>query len=204
MRHIRAFVAIELDDALKIALGQIQARLKRTANPRVARWVAPEAIHLTLKFLGDVPADRIDEITGAVRRSCEAFAPFSICLSDAGCFPNPGRPRVIWVGVDGELKVLMRLQHSVESELSRIGLPPEKRGFHAHLTLARLRRNASSRERVEIGEAVSTVEVGASVTMTVREVSLMRSDLRPTGAVYTRLASVSLSGEQIQAEGVDK
>ena len=192
MEHVRAFVAIELDDALKAALGRIQAQLKRGRMSHVARWVSPESIHLTLKFLGDVPVDRVEDIKQAIQRACISLGPFSIAVSDTGCFPTASRPRVIWVGIGGDTEELARLQHSVESELVGIGFAAERRRFHPHLTLARTKRNVRSHERAQLGESVSAANADEPASMAVREVSLMRSDLRPTGAVYTRLAAIPL------------
>lgn len=195
MEQIRTFVAIELDDALQAALRQAQKQLKRSRVAHIGRWVSPDSIHLTLKFLGNVPVNRVDELRQAIHLACESFAPFHISLTSLRCFPNARRLRVIWVGVGGDLETLMRLQRSVESELNRIGFKPEKRGFTPHLTLARIRNRARRHEREEMGELISTEQVDATASMTVREVSLIRSDLKPSGAVYTRLAAIPLGEE---------
>ena len=157
-----------------------------------ARWVSAQSIHLTLEFLGDVSAGRIEEVERAIRRACVSVEAFSISLTSTGCFPNLRRPRVAWMGVGGDAEALIRLQGSVESELGHIGFPAERRRFHPHLTLARMRRNARAQECAEFGEFISTARVDESVSMVVREVSLMRSDLRPSGAVYTCLGAIPL------------
>ena len=193
MDEIRTFVAIELDHAFKVALGQVQARLKSSRVSHIGRWVSPDSIHLTLKFLGNVPVEQVEEIGQAVDCACESLAPFHISLAGLGCFPNVRRPRVIWIGIGGDLETLARLQHSVDSELNRIGFKPERRSFKPHLTLARIRDNARPSEREEMGMLISAEQVATTVSMTVREVSLMRSDLKPSGAVYSRLAAIRLS-----------
>jgi len=195
MEQIRTFVAIELDDALKAGLRQVQEQLKSANVSRIGRWVSPDSVHLTFKFLGNVPVGRVEEIAQAIKRACASFAPFSISLAAAGCFPNARRPRVIWVGIGGDVEPLKRLQRSVDSELSNIGFAVEKRRFHPHLTLARIRDRARPREREAMGELISTAKLDASVSMTVREISLMRSDLQPSGAVYTCLAAIALGNE---------
>ena len=192
MEQIRTFIAIELDDALKTALTQVQEQLKSARVSRIGRWISPNSIHLTLKFLGNVPVARIAEIEQAIRQACASFAPFDISLAGAGCFPNARRPRVIWVGVDGDVETLNRLQRSIESELSSIGFATEKRRFHPHLTLARIRDSARPHEREEMAKLIAAAQVDTSASMTVQDISLMRSDLRPTGAVYTRLAAIPL------------
>jgi 2'-5' RNA ligase len=192
MEEIRAFVAIELDRAFQVALRQIQAPLKRSKVSHIARWVSPDSVHLTLKFLGNIPVNRVDEIRQAIVHSCEGFTPFAVSLVGLGCFPDARRPRVIWVGVGGDVETLTMLQQSVDSELTRIGFKPEKRGFTAHLTLARIRDRARPHERVELARLVTDAQAVPAVSMDVREVCFIRSDLKPTGAVYTRLAAVSL------------
>lgn len=194
MEQIRTFVAIELDRAIQAALGQIQSPLKNSKAGHIARWVSPYSIHLTLKFLGNVPVNRVEGISQAISRACEGFAPFPIFLTGMGCFPHERRPRVIWVGIGGELETLERLQNSVDTALNRLGFRPEKRGFTPHLTLARIRDRARPHERQELIKLLPTVEVPSSASMMVREVYFIRSDLRPTGAVYTHLSAVELVG----------
>ncbi|MGQ9492413.1 MAG: RNA 2',3'-cyclic phosphodiesterase [Anaerolineae bacterium] len=192
MEQIRTFVAIELDEALKNVLRQVQGELKRAPVSRIGRWVSPDGIHLTLKFLGNVSTERVPEITQALERSCRSFAPFTIALSQPGFFPNAHRLRVVWVGVTGDVGTLQQLQHAVETELNALGFAPEKRGFQPHLTLARIRDYARPNEREEMAKRIAAIQVDTSIEMLVREVHLMRSDLRPSGAVYTRLATVPL------------
>lgn len=194
MAQIRSFVAIELDSTLKDALAEMQRQLKRAQVAHIGRWVSPESIHLTLKFLGDIAAERCSDIEDALRRSCQPFTPFRIELSDPGCFPDARRPRVVWVGVGGDIAALTALQGAVDVELAKLGFPAERRGFHPHLTLARLRENARGPEREEMGRWVTALKAETCTEMLVQEVSLIRSDLRPSGAVYTRLAGVSLTG----------
>lgn len=192
MEMIRTFVAVELDDALLKVLRRVQDELKRAPVARQARWVAPTGIHLTLKFLGDVSSDRVPEITRAIERGCHSFAPFRLCLSAAGFFPNAHRLRVVWIGVDGDVQVLLQLQRAVESELNALGFAPEGREFQPHLTLARMRDYAHPAEREEMAKRIGAVQVDTGSEMWVREVHLIRSELRPTGAVYTSLAVVPL------------
>jgi len=195
MDMIRTFVAIELDDALKAAIRQVQDELKRAPVARIGRWVSPDGIHLTLKFLGDVSSGRVPEITQAIERGCRSSAPFPISLTRPGFFPNAHRLRVVWVGVDGDVETLLRLQRSVESELDAIGFPPERRGFQPHLTLARIRDYARPAEREEMAKRIGATQVDEAVSMLARQVHLIRSERRPTGAVYTHLAAAPLVHE---------
>jgi 2'-5' RNA ligase len=192
MEKIRTFIAIELDESIKDGLTKLQERLKGKVPRGSARWVRPKGIHLTLKFLGDVPADQIGEITGALERSCQGFAPFSLSCGGLGCFPNLKRPRVMWVGIQEETGTLAQLKRAIEENVAPLGYPTEKRKFSPHLTLGRVQKRASSGDRRRLGELVGASEIGILGQMEVRSVNLIRSDLRPSGAVYTRLAEVEL------------
>jgi 2'-5' RNA ligase len=194
MDKIRTFIAIELDESIKDGLTRLQEGLKGEVPQGSVRWVRPASIHLTLKFLGDVPADQIGEITRALERSCQGFAPFSLTCGGLGCFPNLKRPRVVWVGVHEETGTLAQLQKAIEANVAPLGYPTEKRKFSPHLTLGRVQRRVSSSDLHRLGEQVGSSEIGTLGQMEVRSVNLMRSDLRPSGAVYTRLAEVKLKG----------
>jgi 2'-5' RNA ligase len=192
MDTVRAFIAIELTPEILKALGDLQDRLKQDVPPKLVRWVRPQGIHLTLKFLGDVPRTKVDVIAEALRDACAPHAPFSFSVGRMGCFPNPYRPRVVWVGVDEPSGALARLQRDVERAIGPLGFPPEKRRFSPHLTLGRVK--GGSRDAVAaLGEYVSraTVRVGEQQAAAVH---LMRSELLPGGAVYTELAVAALSG----------
>ena len=191
MTTIRTFVAVELPPDIKEKLAAIQADLHRLGHMDSVRWVHPESIHLTLKFLGNVPAAQIKAIGEALASACDGITPFTLTLTNLGCFPNPKRPNVIWVGVGGDLKTLQRLQEAVEAHIAPLGYPPEKRPFHPHLTLGRVKR-AKPEERRHIGASVTSAELDIAGQIDVTAVSLMRSDLTPSGAKYTALRVVSL------------
>ncbi|MFQ6015366.1 MAG: RNA 2',3'-cyclic phosphodiesterase [Anaerolineae bacterium] len=192
MEQIRSFVAIELDESVAAGLAEVQKRLKGQAVAGPLRWVAPRNIHLTLKFLGNIPAARVDEIQAAMAEACQGLSPFQLTFGGLGCFPGLARPRVVWVGVEDKTGTLTELQGAVERNLKAIGFPPEGRPFSPHLTLARVRKPIRSGQIRKLGGLIQATTVGQIGQMTVEEVSLMRSDLRPTGAVYTRLAAVTL------------
>jgi 2'-5' RNA ligase len=186
MEKIRTFIAIELDESIKDSLTELQERLKGEAPRGSVRWVRSGGIHLTLKFLGDVPADQIGEITKALQKSCQGFAPFSLSCGGLGCFPNLRRPRVVWVGVQEETGTLAQLKKSIEENVAPLGYPSP------HLTLGRVQKRVGPGDRGRLGDLVGALEIGVLSQMEVRSVNLMRSDLRPSGAVYTRLAEVEL------------
>jgi len=189
--EIRSFVAIELPEELKSHLAEIQRILKRQTGSAPIRWVDVNGIHLTLKFLGNVPAGQIEAVGAALARACAGVAPFALSVGGLGCFPNFNRPNVVWVGVGGDMAVLERLHAQIEAQIAPLGYPTEKREFRPHLTLGRVRHAAPAEAR-RIGEIVRAVNLGTGVTeWRVGEVVLMRSDLSPAGAKYTRLKSVS-------------
>ena len=142
MDAIRAFIAIELPEAILGELDNIEARLKPQMPHDALRWVKADSIHLTLKFLGQVPSDQLDLITSSLRTAAAAHAPFVLEVKGAGCFPNIHRPRVVWVGVQEHDHRLHGLQRAVENAIAPLGYPTEIRDFTPHLTLGRVARDA--------------------------------------------------------------
>lgn len=195
MEQIRSFIAIELSEDILSAIADLQRRLKNQVPADTVRWVQPNSIHLTLQFLGDVPAGKINPIAQALAAACVPFSPFTITVGGLGCFPDPRRPRVTWVGVEEPTGTLAALQKAVERAMIPLGFKPEQRAFHPHLTLGRTQRRATRDQAQALGTLVSTTQVPVLGQMEARQVCLMRSDLRPTGAVYTRLAAAPLSGK---------
>ncbi|MBN1862988.1 MAG: RNA 2',3'-cyclic phosphodiesterase [Dehalococcoidales bacterium] len=193
MEPVRSFIAIELPDELKQQLTRLETELKKDGPPGV-KWVSPESIHLTLKFLGNIAADKIEAVTGVMTESARGIVPFRLSARGLGVFPNPKRAQVVWVGMEGDLDQLRQLQKQLEAELDRLGFPPEARAFTPHLTLARLRNYASPEERQRFGRLIADREFSAG-DIEVESLSLMRSQLTRSGAVYSRLSSVRLTGK---------
>ena len=191
MEQIRSFIAIELPDELKLALGQLEARLKSGKQPWV-KWVDPNSIHLTLKFLGNITIDRTGEITGAMEEAAQGIPPFHLEVKGLGVFPNLRRVQIAWVGISGEVDKLDQLQQRIESNLACLGFAPESRPFTPHLTLARLRNQASLDERQRFGQLIAGTRFEAGTIIKVDAVSLMRSQLTREGAIYSRISSVRL------------
>jgi len=191
MEQVRSFVAIELPEELKAGLTQLQAQLKSGEQPWV-KWVDPYSIHLTLKFLGNITVDRIGEITRAMEAAAQGIPPFHLVVKGLGVFPNLRRVQVAWVGLSGELDKLSQLQQCIESNLARLGFAPESRPFTPHLTLARLRNQASLDERQRFGQLIADTRFEAAYTIEVDTVNLMRSQLTREGAIYSRISSVGL------------
>ena len=192
MNTLRTFIAIELPAEILGRMEQTQAQLKATAPPRSVRWVHTEGIHLTLKFLGQVPVSQLDTITRAMSAAAHGIAPFTVTIGGVGCFPSPKRPRVVWIGVTEPTGGLNSLQRAVESAISPLGYPPEDRGFQPHLTLGRSAREALPADLKRVGEIVAATQVGTLGLVTVREIALIKSDLKPAGAEYTTLQRARL------------
>jgi 2'-5' RNA ligase len=195
MDAIRAFIAIELPAAILDELEQVEARLKPQVPPDTIRWVKADSIHLTLKFLGQVPSDQLDLITSTLRTAVAQHAPFALEVGEAGCFPNAHRPRVVWVGVKEEGHRLHTLQRTVENAIAPLGYPTEVRDFTPHLTLGRLARDVRQIDQKKIGDAVQAAAVGSLGHWEVKQVALIRSDLKPNGAEYTILMRAPLTGK---------
>lgn len=192
---VRAFIAIELERDVLKALDRVQSELRRQVRGNAVRWTASSGIHLTLKFLGNVPLEQVPAITAGLARACAPFQSFPLSFAHLGCFPNLQRPRVVWVGLESASGVLSDLQRAVEAEIAPLGYPTEERGFTPHLTLGRAQRTASTEELRAVGRLIGEREVDQVASMRVDEVSLMRSELKPTGAVYTCLYKAPLQGQ---------
>lgn len=194
MNTLRTFIAIELDDELRDNLGHLQARLRERVSPGSVRWVRPDGIHLTLKFLGDTPQAKVEEVQAALAQAAADVGPFTFAVAGLGCFPNARSPRVVWVGLQELSGALARLRDAVEAQVAPLGFPTEKRPFRPHLTIGRVQRCASKSEVREIGEVVATSIIGTVDEMTVTIVSYIKSELKPGGAVYTTLFEAKLGG----------
>jgi len=187
MGEMRLFVAVNLPAEIRDRLAAVQDRLRR-AQADVS-WVRAENLHITLKFLGETEEKRLDRIRDVLAEVARAYAPFSLQVTGAGSFG--GRvPRVVWAGVSEGADLLTRLAWQVESALSRVGFPKEKRSLTAHLTLGRVR---SPRNVEALLMALREFQTDSFGTAMVRQFDLMRSELRPSGSVYTMLEGFILS-----------
>ncbi|MGD0355706.1 MAG: RNA 2',3'-cyclic phosphodiesterase [Dehalococcoidia bacterium] len=191
-QQIRAFIAIELPAELRKRMGEFQAGLKGPQQ-KFVKWVNPGSVHLTLKFLGNVKEKQLDSIKKELQDIAKESRTFSIATSETGCFPNLKRARVFWLGLDGDIDQLLKLQGRIDEALSRMGFAKENRPFTAHLTLARLKEDCSMADRLEFAELVKDANFERPFSMKIEAVSLMRSQLTPAGAVYTQLAEFRLT-----------
>jgi len=192
---IRAFVAIELDSDLRGVLAKAQSlvkeRLAETASSARIQWVRMESLHLTLKFLGEINEALVPDIERALGHAVAGTARFAVQVGGYGVFPDARAPRVLWIGLADPHGALARLAGAVERAMQPLGFAPEPKGFSPHLTLARIKDGSR-----EVGRAMpATGLLGTSSvlgSLTVEAVALMKSELKPSGAVYTRLVEVPL------------
>jgi RNA 2',3'-cyclic 3'-phosphodiesterase len=194
MSVIRAFIAIDLTPEITKQLSQISAQLIKPLEDIPVRWVPAGNIHLTLKFLGDVSIAHMEVLKEVLQGEASTHRSFTFSVGNLGAFPNIRHPRVIWVGVEAP-NDLAALQRSIESSMARIGYAPEDRPFSPHLTLGRVSRNATTRDTHLIGEVLEASKVGFLGVNPVNSVCLYRSDLKPTGAEYTRIFSADLKAK---------
>jgi len=191
MELVRSFVAVNLSPEVRTTLASIEERLKERQH-RFVKWVEPESIHMTLKFLGNVPQDRIPAIATAIGTVVEPLTEFSLRLESLGAFPNWQRPQVVWVGVGGELDRLEMIQEHIEEALCALGFPRERRRFSPHLTLGRIRDQASGEDRRQFAAWTQSLNFETGQPVEVRRISLIRSKLTPGGPIYSELTSAAL------------
>jgi len=184
---IRSFLAVELPEKIQKKIEEVQNDLK--SSHADVRWVSPEKIHLTLKFFGNIDELKIDPVVKSVEGPIRTISPFSLKVRGMGAFPHFKNPRVIWMGLVDEKEVLTPFQKEVDKELSKIGFEPEERPFHPHLTLGRVKSSRGRDELVGRMEKYREVEFG---DLQVERVVLFRSDLRPSGPIYTPLKEIKL------------
>ena len=184
---MRAFLAIELSEDIRTELGRVQEALRSQLGLRGIQWVRPESLHITVKFVGEIQDSLAAVIEGQLQPILREQAPMSLQLGQLGVFPGVRAPRVLWVGFAGpDLDRMIAVVHEVEQALAKIGLPPETRPYQPHLTLGRIKDHAREIGASLLGTgALESVRGQGAVEVTA--VSLMNSDLRPSGAVYTRL-----------------
>ncbi len=172
---IRTFAAIDLPEEIKADLASVIADLSRK-NDRV-RWVKPAGMHLTLKFLGDIPETTVGPLSAELDSVARDFPPLRLAVEGLGAFPNLRRPRVVWAGLSGEIERLRQIASRVDKACTSFGVKPEKRPFQAHITIGRLKVPTV----VDLSKELRKKDFSAT------EIVLYQSELLPTGARYTVL-----------------
>lgn len=186
----RTFVAVELSDS---ARGRI-ARIIEQLSPKApgVRWIRPENIHLTLAFLGDVPDPDLPGLCKLVEEAVGSLTPFKLDIKGFGSFPPQGRPRVIWVGLEGDLEPLKQLQKAVVEASRTAGYPPTDNRFNPHITLGRVK--APSGPPLDVQAITKPFALWSAGVLEVRQVVTFASLLRSEGPEYRALSRARLSG----------
>jgi 2'-5' RNA ligase len=184
---IRSFIAFELPAAVISLLDRVQQELK--ALGLKARWVRPQNIHLTLKFLGNIDPAAIEDIGQAMAEAAGQCAPFTLTVGGIGLFPGIRRPRVIWVGLGGATGALLELHRNLAHRLAAVGFAQEKRSFKAHLTLGRIRQAANPDI---LDRAIQAYSDLGNLKFSADRIILFKSELKPSGAEYSHLKQATL------------
>jgi len=189
MEKIRSFVAIPLGSDIISRIEKIHKELKNL--PADVKWVRPNSIHLTLKFLGAIDEEAIDSIARAIQNGMKGYEPWSVAVKNVGTFPSLRNPRVVWIGIEDKTAQIAPLQNRIEKELSFLGFNEEKRKFSPHLTLGRVK---SPRGKKDLINYLIDERERAFGEINIHQVVLFKSDLKPSGAVYTVLREFNLEG----------
>jgi 2'-5' RNA ligase len=183
------FVAVNFSDQNKDEIGEIIDELRGLSAD--AKWVTRKNLHLTLQFLGNTPEAQVPELITALEAAGQGIAPFAIDFAGFGVFPNPNRPRVLWLGLTGQVAVLAKLQSQVQTQLALIGLESEKRRFLPHLTLARIRTNSNL--QLTLSRAAVLMPPNLVIASEqIKAFTLVASELTPRGPIYTTIARIIL------------
>ena len=188
---IRAFIAVELDERVKRELAIFQDRMK-TSEADV-KWADPNHTHLTLKFLGDIQPEIVDDIEEAMARTAVRFPAFHMDIGALGAFPRIEDPKIIWAGITKRANFLAEIAEQLDEELKSLGIEKADKGFMAHITLGRSRTETTSKR---LAELLQNAHVPAGLSQKVQRIALFRSELFPKGPVYHLLYSVELSGNK--------
>jgi 2'-5' RNA ligase len=188
---MRCFVAVDIPPDVRARVTALVQRIRQAAPRADVRWSGTESLHVTLKFLGEVPDGRVPEVEHALAPVAASHGPLSLVAAGAGGFPSASRPRVIYVGILGHVDRLARLAAAVDGALEALGFPGERRAFRGHLTVGRVRSPRGADGLAVALRAAAGVAAGAWMA---DELVLYRSRLHPTGAVHDAVARLALAG----------
>lgn len=189
-KTLRTFIAVEITQAIRRKAGELIAALAETSAD--VKWVEPHNLHLTLKFLGDVPQQEIVEVCQAMADGAALVEPFELDVRGAGAFPTPARPRTVWLGAGEGAESMVVLHDRVEAALAELGYREEHRRFQSHMTIGRVR--GAGPGIAELGRLLQQLADFAAGRMTVSKVTLFASTLTPNGPVYEVLGTAPLIG----------
>lgn len=190
---LRLFIGLTAPPEWKSAISAFRQKLQPRFSDSFARWTAESNLHLTLRFFGSVEEAEVIAIGERVQKITADTPAFTVTPGPLGCFPNASRPRVIWLGFDGQTDALIQAESRLRTATASFGQPPENRPFHPHLTVARTNEPRRS-DRDLLAELVSKGRPIQAPPWQIKELELIRSELKPTGSIYTILATYNLSG----------
>lgn len=185
-KNVRTFIAVQITDEIRRRAVKLQRALD-DADAKV-KWVEPQNIHVTLRFLGGVPDYEIPDICNLARDAVAGIAPFTLTVEGAGCFPNARRPRVLWLGVTAGADLLVRIHEGLEARLAPLGYRREQRRFTPHLTIGRVRQPSDS-----LAQRVAAHDDWPAGSMQVDEIEVLSSELTPGGPQYTVMGRAPLA-----------
>lgn len=189
---MRTFIAIDFSPEIIRKIDEIINYFKSQTPEKALKWVAPQNLHLTIKFLGEVPENKIEQIKTLINQALVDVQTFEIGVDGLGMYPKPQTPRVVWLGIKGS-EPLKEIHKKLNSQLQIADVRPDNRRFSPHLTIARVRRNADKRTVQEIGQTLSKFKVDTLGKCIIDHIVLYKSDLTSKGPVYTKLLSSPLN-----------
>jgi len=192
MGSLRSFIAVDIPSSIQQTIQQNIDLLRKTIGDTSVRWVAVKNIHLTLKFLGEVSQLHVDGLTQALHTETDSHPSFDITIGGLGSFPNSKRPRVLFIGIQAPT-ALEAFHRGIESAISKLGYESEARAFSPHLTIGRVRDQITSADQQKIRKALDEIKIDSLGNARVDSVHLYKSELKPGGAVYTKLFSTPLN-----------
>ncbi|GMR11631.1 MAG: RNA 2',3'-cyclic phosphodiesterase [Anaerolineae bacterium] len=190
---MRTFIAIEIPEPIRASLDCALATLRSGLEHDLVRWVKPGSMHLTLKFLGEIERQQVNSVQEILEEAAVGFSRFVLEVEGFGCFPNGKRPRVLWVGFESAGDDLLQLQADLESRLEKIGFEGDRRAYHPHLTVGRVRKGLSGADIQVIAGWAQDAQLGTVGKFEVESINLIRSVLKPSGAEYTQLHAARLA-----------
>lgn len=199
MTTLRAFIAIELPKPLQEGIVKFTAPLRQALGDDLIRWIPTHNLHLTLKFLGNIPSPHVDFIIQLLDQVSDSHPPFILRLADSGSFPNIKQPRILWVGIHAS-PALFSLQKRLEAGAARLGYPPESRPFSPHLTIGRVRSSMDPANRGKIQSAFHRIQLGDIGAGSVESIHLYQSELKSDGSIYTKLHTTVLKKPEVKPE----
>jgi len=188
---LRAFIAVEIPTEIQAIIAHSITPLKNALPKSLIRWVSPQNVHLTLKFLGDISPANLERLVGILKVEAALHEMFSMSLGGLGAFPTQRRARVLWIGLEAP-PALAALQRGVGAATAQLGFPGENRPFSPHLTIGRVAQNSSPTDLQHIQSALDATKVGKLATVRVQAIHIFKSDLQPGGSVYTPLYGLSM------------